>query len=166
MRAHLVLCAAAALAAGSIGSAAAQNAALTDKMAPFSYLLGSAWNCDVSVPAMMGQAAHREKTTVTFEVAPGNVMHVHIASPNMTGDQYFGYSTRQNMYWSTNANSMGQALTQTSSDGKTYTGSASMGPTSVTVRDTYTRVADNHVTFTDAATVNGQNYVTTGDCTH
>jgi len=165
MRGSFILCAAAAMALGSAGSAIAQNPSLTGKMAPFSYLLGSAWTCNVSVPAMMGEAAHTEKTTVMFDTAPGNAVHVHIASPNMTGDQYFGYSTRQNTYWSSNANSMGQALMQTSNDGKNYTGTAAMGPTSITVRDTYSRVADNHVTFTDTAVVNGQNYVTTGDCT-
>jgi hypothetical protein len=147
------------------GAASAQSATLTAKMAPFNYLLGTAWTCNVSVPAMMGQPAHTEKSTVTFDAAPNNAMHVHIVTQSFTGDQYFGYSTRQNVYWSTSANSMGQSLTQTSSDGKNYTGSAAMGPTSVMVHDTYSKIADNHMTFQDTAAVNGQNYVTNGDCT-
>jgi hypothetical protein len=149
----------------AVTGAQTPSGTLTGKMAPFSYLLGTAWTCNVSVPAMMGQPAHAEKSTVTFDMAPGNVMHVHIAAADLSGDQYFGFSTRQNVYWSSNANSMGQSLMQTSTDGKNYAGSTAMGPTSVTVRDTYSKVADNHMTFQDTATVNGQNYVTTGDCT-
>jgi hypothetical protein len=162
---YVSLCLAILFSLSASGPAWAQTGTLTGKMAPFGYLLGTAWSCNVSVPAMMGQPAHTEKTTVTFDAAPGNVMHVHIVAPDINGDQYFGYSTQQNAYWSSNANSMGQALFQTSTDGKNFAGSMAMGPTSVTVRDTYSKAADNRMSFTDTATVNGQNYVTTGDCT-
>jgi hypothetical protein len=134
-------------------------------MAGFNYLFGAPWTCMVSAPAMNGQPAQTMRSTVTFDAVPGNVMHVRFTSANLTGDQYFGYSTKQNMYWSSSANSMGESVTQVSTDGKTYMGTAPMGSTSVVVRDTYSKSADNRMSFHDVATVNGKDEVTDGNCT-
>jgi hypothetical protein len=149
----------------SVTDAQTSSGTLTGKMAPFSYLLGTAWTCNVSVPAMMGEPAHTEKGTVTFDTVASNTMHVHISTTSFVGDQYFGYSTRRNMYWSTSANSEGEALMQTSSDGKNYVGSVPMGSTMLSVHDTYSKLTDTHMTFVETATQSGQNYVTNGDCT-
>jgi hypothetical protein len=127
----------------------AQPVALTGKMAPFSYLLGTPWNCSTNVPAMMGQPAHTDRGTAGFEVAPGNVVHNHVITPNFSGDYYFGYNDKMSMYWQTSADNMGGHGFLTSTDGKTYTGTASMGPTSAQDTVTYNRVDANTVTVHD-----------------
>ncbi len=144
--------------------AQAPSATLSGKMAPFNYLFGSPFNCTANVPAMGGQPAHTENSTVSFDVAPNNVMHVHIVSAAFVGDQYFGYSPRANMYWSATSDSNGGAAAETSADGKTYRGTMSMGPMNGTAEDVYTRVDNNHATVRSTATIAGQTAVTTISC--
>jgi hypothetical protein len=144
-------------------SASAQ--ALSGQMAPYSYLLGAAWNCTTNLPAMMGQPARTDQGTATFEVAPGNVVHNHVATATYSGDYYFGYSTKMNSYWQTDADNIGGHGFVTSTDGKTYTGTMSMGPTSGQDTVTYTKVTDNKVTIHDVATGQGPQMVFDTVCT-
>ena len=127
-------------------SARAAGDALTGNMQGFSYLLGAAWNCSTSVPAMGARPAHTDQGTATFEVVPGNVVHNHVATPTYSGDYYFGYSTRMNSYWQVNADNIGGHASLTSTDGKTYTGTSSMGPMSMQDTVTYTKVSPSNVT--------------------
>jgi hypothetical protein len=140
------------------------TATLTAKMAPFNYVFGAPWSCTANVPAMGGQPAHTSTSTATFDVAPNNVMHVHIAGSDFVGDQYFGYDTKGNMYWSTIAGSDGSAGSETSSDGKVYRGSMSMGSMTGTMQDTYARSDNNHVTINSSATIGGQSATTVIKC--
>jgi hypothetical protein len=133
-------------------------------MAPFNYVFGAPWNCTANTPAMGGQPARTETTTTTFDVAPNNVLHVHIGGTAFIGDQYFGYSTRANTYWSATADSNGSAAAETSADGKTYRGSMSMGPMNGTVQDVYTKTDNNHVTVRSTAAVGGQSGTTVITC--
>ncbi len=147
MRIPIVSIAALALTAiASAGAARAADDALTGKMAPFSYLLGAPWNCSTNVPAMGSQPAHTDQGTATFDVVPGNAVHNHVSTPRYSGDFYFGLSDRMNSYWQTNADNMGGHAFLTSSDGRTYTGTASMGATSMQDTVTYNKVAPNRVT--------------------
>ncbi|HEY6326577.1 MAG TPA: hypothetical protein VIW73_08735 [Candidatus Cybelea sp.] len=139
--------------------------ALSGQMAPFSYLLGAAWNCTTDVPAMGGQPAHTDQGTATFEVAPGNVVHNHVATTTYSGDFYFGYSTKMSSYWQTDADNIGGHGFVTSTDGKIYTGTMSMGPMSVQDTVTYTKVTDNRVTIHDVATGSGPPMVFDTVCT-
>lgn len=120
--------------------------ALTGNMQPFSYLLGAPWNCSTSVPAMAGQPARTDQGTATFEVVPGNVVHNHVSTPNYAGDFYFGYSTRMSTFWQADADSMGGYSFMTSTDGKAYTGTSSMGPMNSPATVTYAKVSDSKVT--------------------
>jgi len=151
--------------AGNAASAQTPNGALTGKVASFNYLLGAPWNCTTNVPAMNGQPAQVLKGSVTFDVAPGNVLHAHVGSGTFSSDQYFGYSTRQNTYWTSTANSVGMALFQTSTDGKTYVGSAAVGASPATIRDTYTKAGDNRVTVNEVTSANGSQEATDSVCT-
>ncbi|MGA8532706.1 MAG: hypothetical protein WB615_01210 [Candidatus Tumulicola sp.] len=154
-----------ALAAFSgMAPARAADATLTGQMAPFSYLVGS-WNCTTQVPAMNGQPAHSEPTTVTFEVVPGNAFHDHVASADYAGDDYFGYADKMKTYWSASADSTGAHGTATSPDGKTYTGTSAIGPMSMTVTSTYTRVSENNVTFHEVISGAGQQATIDSSCT-
>ena len=124
----------------------AQPVALTGKMQPFTYLLGTPWTCSTNVPAMGGQPAHTENGTAGFEVAPGNVIHNHVSTPDYSGDYYFGYNDKASMYWQTSADNMGGHGFLTSSDGKNYTGTASMGPMGAPETVTYNKVSPNNIT--------------------
>jgi len=122
------------------------EAALTGQMASSNYLIGS-WNCTTKLPAMMGQPAHTEQATVTFEVAPANVLHDHVVSAEYAGDDYFGYNDRTKTYWSASVDNSGTHGGATSADGLTYSGTSSMGPVIMNVTSTYTKVSANNITF-------------------
>ncbi len=130
----------------SVGTVRAQDNALAGKMAAFSYLLGGPWNCSTNVPAMGSRPAHTDQGSATFDVVPGNAVHNHVSTPTYSGDFYFGFSDRMNSYWQTDADNMGGHAFLTSTDGATYSGTASMGPMSMQDTVTYARVAPNKVT--------------------
>jgi len=149
----------AALAALSAAAATAPTRAAdapSGKMAPFAYFLGAAWNCTTSVPAMGNVPAHTDQGTTTFEVAPGNAIHNHVATPNYRGDFYFGYSDKAGMYWQVSSDNMGGHAFLTSSDGKTYSGTSSMGPVSLQDTVTYTKESDSKVTVLEVLSGQGQ----------
>jgi hypothetical protein len=135
------------------GPAHAQPVALTEKMAPFAYLLGTPWSCTTNVPAMDNMPAHTDRGIAGFEVAPGNVVHGHATTPNYSGDYYYGYSTKTNMYWQDAADNMGAHNFLTSSDGHTYSGTSSMGPVSMQDTVVYSRSGN---TITIHETLSGQ----------
>jgi hypothetical protein len=154
-----------ALAASLALPLSANAQALTGQMAPFSYLVGTAWNCTTNVPAMGGQPARTDQGTATFEVVSGNVVHNHVATPAYAGDFYFGYSTRMSSFWQTSADSFGGHGFLTSTDGKVYTGTTSMGPLGAQETVTYTKVAPNKVTVHDVVTGSGPQTVIDSVCT-
>jgi hypothetical protein len=135
-----------------VAPADAQAVALTGNMAPFSYLLGEPWSCTTNVPAMGGQPARTDQGTATFVVAPGNVVHNHVATPTYSGDFYFGYSDRMNTYWQVSADNVGVYAFLTSSDGKTYTGTSSIGRLAMQDTVTYSKVTPNKVTVHEVLT--------------
>ncbi len=125
---------------------------LTGKMSAFGYLLGAAWNCSTSVPAMGDMPAHTDRGTATFEVAPGNTVHNHVSTPNYSGDFYFGYTDKMGMYWQVDSDNIGGHAFLTSSDGITYNGTSSMGPLSMQDTVTYAKLAPNKVTVHEVLT--------------
>jgi hypothetical protein len=135
-----------------VAPADAQGAALTGNMAPFSYLLGAAWNCTTNVPALGAEPARTDRGTATFEVVPGNVIHNRVATATYSGDYYFGYSDRMSNYWQVSADNMAVHAFLTSSDGKTYTGTSTMGTLAMQDTVTYTKVAPNKVTVHEVLT--------------
>ena len=152
MRRSFVFAAALTLAASLAAAGTARSADLTGNMAPFGYLLGAAWNCSTSVPAMGDQPAHTDQGTATFEVAPGNTVRNHVTTTNYSGDFYFGYSDKTGSYWQVDADNMGAHAFLTSTDGKVYTGASSMGPLTMQDSVTYTKIAANKVTVHEVLT--------------
>lgn len=124
----------------------ARAADLTGKMALLSYLLGTPWNCTTNIPAMGAQPARTDSGTATFDVVPGNVVHNHVQTATYFGDSYLGYSEQTGSYWQTSANNIGGYSFLTSSDGTTFTGTSSMGPTSLQDTTTYTKASPSKVT--------------------
>lgn len=143
----------------------ARAQSLSGQMAPYGYLAGAPWNCTTNVPAMGGQPAHTDQGTATFEVVPGNVVHNHVATPNYSGDFYFGYSTRMSSYWQASADSFAAHGFLTSTDGKVYSGTTSMGPMGAQETVTYSKVAPNKVTVHDVVTGSGPQIVIDSVCT-
>jgi hypothetical protein len=146
MRTSLYAAVALSIFASVFAASPARADDLTAKMAPFSYLLGAPWNCTTNVPAMGGQPARTDQGTATFDVAPGNVVHNRVQTTTYAGDFYFGYSDRMSTYWQTSADNIGGHGFLTSSDGKTYTGTSSMGPMSMQDTVTYGKASENKVT--------------------
>jgi hypothetical protein len=147
MRLFVTVCAlsiAASLSAAIPASAAGD--VLSGNMQSFGYLLGAPWNCSTNVPAMMGRPAYVDQGTATFDTVPGNVVHNHVSTSHYSGDFYFGFSDRMSSYWQVAADNMGGHSFLTSTDGKTNTGTASMGPMSAQDMVTYTKVSPAKVT--------------------
>lgn len=132
--------------------ASAQEAALTGNMARFGFLLGAAWNCTTNIPAMGGQPARTDQGTATFEVVPGNTVRNHVATPTYSGDFYFGYSDRFSNYWQVSADNQAVRTFLTSTDGKVFTGTSSIGRLAMQDTVTYTKVAPTKVTIHEVLT--------------
>lgn len=139
--------------------------ALTGEMASMNFLLGGPWLCTSSIPAIHGMAAHTDRLTVSFDVAPNNVLHDHVAGANYMGDDYYGYSARMGNFWTTNADNHGMHGFATSSDGKSFTGTTAMGPMTVDVTTTYTRTGPNATTMHQVLSGDGRQAVIDSRCT-
>ncbi|MGZ3497338.1 MAG: hypothetical protein ACXWNK_07905 [Vulcanimicrobiaceae bacterium] len=145
--------------------AAQSTGTLTGKMAPFNYVFGAPWKCTTNLPPMNGQPARTATSTTTFDVAPNNVMHVHIAGDNYMSDQYFGYSTQANTYWSASSDTMGMGISEQSTDGKAYNGVIAIGKMNGTVQDTYNKLSDNKVAIHSVLSMGGKQDATDTTCT-
>jgi hypothetical protein len=137
----------------------------TGEMAGFSYLLGAPWNCTTQVPAMHGMAAHTDQLTVTFDLAPRNVIHDHVAGADYMGDDYFGYSSRMSNYWTTSAANDASYGIATSTDGKAFTGTMHIGMMALDVTTTYGRSGANGISMTQVMSGGGQQVTLSSNCT-
>jgi hypothetical protein len=146
-------------------AAQAQANTLTSEMAYANAIVGAPWNCTTAVPAMMGKPAHTDQVTVTFDVVPGNVLHDHVAGTTYTGDDYFGYSAKMKMYWTTSADNQGGHGFATSPDSKTYTGTSAMGPMSMNVTSTYAMTSASNISLHQVISGNGEQLVFDSNCT-
>jgi hypothetical protein len=138
---------------------------LTGQMAPRNYLMGGMWNCTTAVPAIMGMPARTDNLTLTFEVAPHNVMHVTLAGADERGDEYFGYSDRFNNYWRVSASSHAIHGFATSTDGKTYRGTSYLGTASMDDVTTYEKIGETKAAVHEVLSVNGSSFTIETSCT-
>lgn len=150
---------------GRSSPAQAQGGALSGEMVYGNSLVGGSWHCATAVPAMMGQPAHTDQVTLTFDAVPGNVLHDHVAGSAYTGDDYFGYTSKMKMYWSTSADNQGGHGFTTSTDGKTYTGTSAMGPMEMNVTSTYGKGSAGNITLHQVLSGNGQQLTFDSSCT-
>jgi hypothetical protein len=137
----------------------------TGEMAGFSNLLGAPWTCTAQVPAMHGMPAHTDQLTVTFDLAPRNVIHDHVSGADYMGDDYFGYSSRMSNYWTTSAGNDGSYGVATSTDGKVFTGTMHMGMMAMDVTTTYGKSGANGITMTQVISGGGQQATLSSSCT-
>lgn len=151
--AHISLLAVAILVLAASPAPAADE--LSGQMASRNFLLAGPWACTSVVPSIMGMPARTDTVTVTFDVAPNNVLHAAIIGPAERGDEYFGYSDRLSNYWTTSANSRGIHGFATSSDGTTYTGTSYLGSGSMDDTSTYTKVSPSQTTMREVLSRGG-----------
>ncbi|MFZ0681476.1 MAG: hypothetical protein WAM84_01195 [Candidatus Cybelea sp.] len=145
--------------------ATAADAMPTGEMAAFGYLLGAPWACTSQVPAMHGMPAHTDQLTVTFDLAPHNVIHDHVAGADYMGDDYFGYSSRMSNYWTTSADNEASYGIATSTDGKAFTGTMHMGMMAMDVTTTYAKSGANAISMTQVVSGGGQQATLSSSCT-
>jgi hypothetical protein len=109
--------------------------------------------------------AHTDQLTVTFDPAPRNVIHDHVAGANYMGDDYFGYSSRMSNYWTTSADNDGSYGVATSTDGKAFTGTMHMGMMAMDVTTTYGKSGANGISMTQVISGGGQQATLSSSCT-
>ncbi len=109
-----------ALFTGAVDPAEAVSSALTGQMVSMNYLLGPPWSCSTSVPANGSRPARTYRSTIAFDVVPGNALHDHVSSGAYSEDAYYGYDAKSKTYWTNNASNMGSHGYQTSVDGLSF----------------------------------------------
>jgi len=162
-----LLCAAALIAGTGVAQAQAPSAttAFTGKMAPYSSLIGTTWNCKTTMTGMPAGMPSTANGTVTFDAVDPGTMHVHVAAARFASDSYFGYAATPGIFWSTSADSMGGTSSERSSDGKSYAGAGMMGGAAAQVTDTYNMMSATHTTVHSTMMVSGHQQTSDSDCT-
>jgi hypothetical protein len=110
--------------------------ALTGNMSAMQFLIGS-WTCTVKVAAMHGQPAATDHGVVTYSVVPGNAIHSHVTANDYASDYYSGYVDPAKIFWMNAIDAYGTVSSETSTDGKVFSGSSTSGGTKSNIRDTF-----------------------------
>ena len=119
---------------------------LTGKMTVFNYLLGRPWACRPKpdsttlqpAPDLALTVTPDLALTVTFDVVSTNVLHLHATSSQSFSDSYFGFDSKNNVYYRSEAGSYGGAMRETSRDGENFTGTSITSAGMIaTARDTF-----------------------------
>jgi hypothetical protein len=144
------------------GRAAAADA-VTGKMDIFNYTIGT-WTCTANVPAMESRPAQTVQVTATFEAVGGNAVHEHVVGPDYAGDDYIGYSSEGNIYWIASADNSGEHGAATSPDGKTFAGTRSFGPVTMTGTTEFTKVSETDFKIHQAISGQGRRIILDSEC--
>lgn len=136
---------------------------LTGPMASLNAMAGT-WTCATTVPAMGGRPSRVDTVTLALEVAPANTLHDHITGADYSGDDYFGYTDDAKVYWSVSDDNSGTHGAATSTDGRTFTGTNTMGPIQMSGKITYTLTGDSHLTVHEVLSVHGTDVPINSDC--
>ncbi len=110
------------------GRNAVQTSAATSfsgKMGIYNALLGEPWTCTHQAG---NQPPTTEAGTVTFVVAPQNVLEIVVSGPNFAARNFIGFDAKSSQYWRTEMGVFGGILRETSSDGVNFSGLNLGGP--------------------------------------
>ncbi len=113
------------------------QSALTGNMSAMQFLIGT-WSCTVKLAASQDQPARSEQGVVTYTMVPGNAIHSHVSASDYASDYYTGYVDEAKIYWINTIDAYGSVSSETSTDGKVFTGSNTGGGTTSKIRDTFT----------------------------
>jgi hypothetical protein len=127
---------------------------LTGRMAVFESLLGAPWTC----------SAQAATYSAAYTVAPGNTLHGHLYSKDGDEDEYVGFDAQRNVYWVDDADSNGATESQTSADGKTFTGSLSDGGVTSPATNVYTISSTHQWVVRARGSAGGHPYDVTATC--
>ncbi|HKW44096.1 MAG TPA: hypothetical protein VJN22_00480 [Candidatus Eremiobacteraceae bacterium] len=125
-------------------SAPASDTALAGKMAAMQYLLGS-WNCKVQISAMMGQPAATAEGVLTYSAVPGNALHAHVTAKEYASDSYSGFDDKKQTFWLNTVDGYANVSSESSSDGKVFSGPSTGSQGKMQIRDTFSRPASNTI---------------------
>ena len=125
-------------------SAFAAEKALAGKMAAVQYLVGS-WNCKVQISAMLGQPALTDEGVLTYSVVPGNALHSHVTAKDYAADYYGGFDDKKQTFWLNTIDAYANVSSETSSDGKVYSGPSMGSQGKMQIRDSFSRPAPNTI---------------------
>jgi hypothetical protein len=128
--------------------------ALTGNMAAMQFLVGS-WDCTVKVAAMQGQPATTDHGVVAYTVVPGNAIHSHVAASDYASDNYSGYVDSSKSYWMSTIDAFGDVSSETSTDGKVFSGSSTGGGRTSQIRDTLSHPMSNTIRDVQEVQSNG-----------
>jgi hypothetical protein len=137
--------------------------ALTGKMNIFNYTIGT-WTCTANVPAMESRPAQTVTATATFEAVPGNAVHEHLVGPDYAGDDYIGYSKEGSVYWIASADNSGEHGAATSPDGKTFAGTRSFGPVTMTGTTGFTKLSEADFKIHEVISGQGRQIILDSEC--
>jgi|SRR5579863_1719751 len=136
-------------------SPAGASEPLTGKMSIYSTLLGARWTCTLGPT----------KYFAAYDVGPGNTLHGRLYSKDSSEDTYYGYDAAHRRFWTDIADSSGETMSQTSSDGMTFVGTLNDGSTVTKATNSYT-IANGHKLIVRArGTAGGHPYDVTSTCT-
>jgi hypothetical protein len=128
--------------------------ALTGSMSAMQFLIGS-WTCTVKIAAMHGQPAATDHGVITYSVVPGNAIHSHVTASDYAEDYYNGYVDQAKIYWMNAIDAYGTVSTETSADGKLFTGSSTSGGTTSNIRDTFSHPTSDTIRDVQEVQSNG-----------
>ena len=118
------------------------------------FMLGT-WNCAVQLSAMGGQPATTDHGVMTISVSPMMSLHSHVAAKDYMSDSYEGYTMKTKTHWLTTADTTGQVSSETSTDGKTFTGTTWQGGGATAIRDVQTKLSDTKIRDITSLKMNG-----------
>lgn len=105
------------------------------------YMLGT-WQCTVHLPAMQGHPASVDHGTMTVSVSPMMTLHAQVVAKDYMSDSYEGYDMKTKTHWETTGDTTGQVASESSKDGKVFTGTTWSSGTATPIRDVETKVSD------------------------
>jgi ketosteroid isomerase-like protein len=106
-------------------AATSSGASLTGKMEMYNPLLGNPWTC---THQFGNQPPQKDAGTVTFVIAPQNVLEIVISGPDFAARNFIGFDAKSNQYWRTEMGVFGGILRETSNDGVNFSGLNLGGP--------------------------------------
>jgi ketosteroid isomerase-like protein len=106
-------------------AAASSGGSLTGKMDMYNPLLGNPWTC---THQLGNQPPQKDAATVTFVIAPQNVLEIVISGPDFAARNFIGFDAKSNQYWRTEMGVFAGILRETSNDGVNFSGLNLGGP--------------------------------------
>ena len=153
---YVLLCVAIGV-VGLVRSASADDSMMSGSMGipkDHAYLLGN-WNCTVNLPAMMGHGAEVDHGAMTISVSPMMTLRSHVDAKDYMSDSYEGYDMKTKTHWLTTSDTTGQVTSETSVDGKTFTGTTWGDGAATPIRDVQTKLSDTKIRDITTLKMNG-----------